>query len=129
MVAPLTRQEFVTKLFSENLWYLALAEWFTRTQHPAAWSIGVAMVVCVLADQVLGRWFLRTTGKPLDEMSAFNQRLRFFSGRRSMYLVVLLAGFLAGSSLLAFQLVLVWAVLTLALHAGCAALHLRRKAT
>lgn len=129
MAAPLTRQEFATKLFSENLWYLALAERLAQTHHPTAWGIGMAVIACTLVDQLLGAWFTRTTGKPLDEMSAFDRRLCFLGGRRGMYLVVLLVGFLTGTSLPAFQLVLAWAALTFMLHAGRAAFHLRRRKT
>ncbi|MGE0683854.1 MAG: hypothetical protein AB7P69_23500, partial [Candidatus Binatia bacterium] len=116
----------VADFFYENAWYLALAAHFARTGYANAWMIGLAITACDICDNVLGALFTRSRGKTLDEMSIFDQRFRLIGGRRSIYLLMLLAGFLAGTPFFAFQVVLGWAAVTVAIHAGRAVFHLLR---
>ncbi|HXG19562.1 MAG TPA: CDP-alcohol phosphatidyltransferase family protein [Methylomirabilota bacterium] len=127
MTSPIGKLEHVADFFYENAWYLALAARFAHIYGPSAWTIGLSITACDLCDNVLTALFAWRQGKTLDEMSAFDQRFRLIGGRRSIYLLILLAGFLSGAPFLAFQAVLAWATLTVLIHAGRAAYHIVRR--
>ena len=127
MTSPVGKLEQVAGFFYENAWYLALAAHFARTGYANAWTIGLAVTACDICDNVLGALFTRSTGKTLDEMATFDQRFRLIGGRRSMYLLILLAGIAVGTPFVAFQVVLGWAAVTVAIHAGRAIFHLLRR--
>lgn len=127
MTSPIGKLEHVADFFYENAWYLALAARLTRTGYPSAWKIGLAITACDICDNVLGALFTHVKGKTLDEMSVFDQRFRLIGGRRSIYLLVLLAGFVAGAPFVAFQAVLAWAVITVLIHLARVAWHVWRR--
>ena len=116
--------EPILRLFYENAWYLTLAASLARTQGAIAWDIGLAIIGCDIGDKVTTTLFAQLKGKTLDEVSPFDQRFRLFSGGRSLYLLVLLIGFLLGFPLLAFQAVLGWAGVTVLVHLGRVGYHL-----
>ena len=61
-------------------------------------------------------------------MAGFDERFRLIGGRRSIYLVMLLIGFLIGMPWQAFQAVLWWAVVTVFIHLGRIVYHVARHA-
>ena len=128
MPSPTGKFEHVAGFFYENAWYLALAAHLARTQDPAAWDIGVGITTCDICDNIICALFAQFQGKTLDEMSRFDQGFRLIGGRRSIYLIILLAGFLLGRPLHALQTVLWWAGLTVLTHLGRVAYHLLRPA-
>jgi phosphatidylglycerophosphate synthase len=127
MTSPVGRFEHLANFFYESAWYLALTAQFARAGNPGAWNIGLTITTCTLCDYSLGALFTRAKGKTLDEMSAFDQRVRLIGGRRSIYLLILLVGFLTQAPFLAFQLVLVWAALTMLIHGVRVGYHLLRR--
>lgn len=118
MAAPLSQAALAVRLFTDTAWWLALAARLARTVHPAALEVGVALAACALVDRMLGVGFANVVGKPLEAMSDWDRRLNFWSGRSSLYLVVLLIGAVLGVPLVALQAVLTWALLTLAMRCG-----------
>jgi phosphatidylglycerophosphate synthase len=127
MTTPIGKLEHVADFFYENAWYLTLAARLARTHDPAAWKIGLLITACDILDNILGAFFAYVKGKTLDEMSSFDRQFRLIGGRRSIYLLILLAGFIFGAPFLAFQAVLGWAGATVLIHAGRAAHHLLRR--
>ena len=128
MTAPTGEFAPLASLFSESTWYLALAAYLARTQNPIAWDVGIAVTICNLCDNVLTAAFTQFRGKALDEMGWFDQRFRLIGGRRSIYLLMLLIGFLLGMPLPAFQAVLWWATVTVFIHLGRIVYHVARHA-
>jgi len=128
MTVPAWEFAPLTSLFYESTWYLALTAYLARTQNPIAWDVGIAVTICNLCDNVLTAAFTQFRGKALDEMGWFDQRFRLIGGRRSIYLVMLLIGFLIGMLLPAFQAVLWWAVVTVLTHLGRIVYHVARHA-
>lgn len=127
MTSPAGKLKQVVGLCYENAWYLALAAYFARAGYASAWTIGFAITACDICDNLLDALFARHAGKTLDEMSTFDRRFRLIGGRRSIYLLMLLAGFFMGASFFVFQLILGWAAVTVAIHAGRAGFHLLRR--
>jgi hypothetical protein len=112
----------------ENAWYLAWAAYLTRADDPVAWEVGTALAVCNGCDQVLVAAFTQFRGKPLGEMSRFDQWFNLVGGQRRIYLAMLLVGFLIGMQLQALQAVLWWAVVTVFIHLGRIIYHVARHA-
>jgi phosphatidylglycerophosphate synthase len=112
----------------ESAWYLAWAAYLTRTYDPVAWEVGTAFAICNGCDQVLITAFAQFRGKPLGEMSRFDQRFNLIGGQRRIYLAMLLVGFLVGMPLQALQAVLWWAVVTVFIHLGQVLYHVARHA-
>jgi phosphatidylglycerophosphate synthase len=127
MPSPIGKLEQVTDFFYENTWYLALAARFAHTYDATAWTIGLSITVCNLCDNVVTALFAHFKGQTLDEMSPFERRFRLVGGQRNIYLLMLLAGFLVGAPFLTFHVVLVWAALTMLIHAGQAVYHSMRR--
>jgi phosphatidylglycerophosphate synthase len=126
MTSPIGKLEHLADFFYENAWYLALAAHLSRTYAPSAWKVGLAIITCDICDNMIAALFSLYKGRTLDEMSSFDQRFRLIGGRRSIYLLILLAGFLLNAPLVAFQVVLGWAGLTVLIHLGRAVFHLLR---
>lgn len=124
MTSPVGKLEHVAGFFYENAWYLALAARLARTHDPVAWNIGLLITVCDLFDNLIGSLFTVARGRTLDEMSSFDRWFRLIGGRRSIYLLILLAGFALGVPVHALPAVLGWAAATVLIHAGRAAYHL-----
>ncbi len=124
MTASVGKLEYIAKFLCENAWYLTLATRLTRLGHPTAWIIGLTLTACNLSDSMLSALFTRRTGKTLDEMTPFDQHFRLIGGRRSIYLLILLAGFILNAPFLALQAALGWAAVTVLVHTGRAVFHL-----
>ncbi|MBI3302241.1 MAG: CDP-alcohol phosphatidyltransferase family protein [Deltaproteobacteria bacterium] len=127
MTSRIGKLEHAADFFYENAWYLALAARLARTHDPAAWSVGLAITACDICDNIIGVLFAQLTGKTLDERAPFDQRFRLIGGRRSIYLLILLVGFLIGAPFSALQAVLGWAGVTVLIHLGRSAYHLLRR--
>jgi hypothetical protein len=128
MTGPTGKLAALASFFYENIWYLALAAYLARTQNPIAWDVGLAIIICDICDSLLTAAFAQFRGKPLREMSRFDQWVSLIGGRRSIYLVILLVGFVLGVPLPAFQAVLWWAVVTVFIHLGRIVYHVTRHA-
>lgn len=124
MTSPIGKLEHVVDFFYENAWYIALAVHLARTHDPAAWKVGLLITGCDILDNVLGALFTIIKGRTLDEMAPFDRWFRLIGGRRNIYLLILLFGFILQTPVQALQAVLGWAAATVLIHAGRAAYHL-----
>ncbi len=124
MTSPLGKLEYIVKFCCEHAWYLALAARLIRLGHPTALRLGLLLTACNLSDALLGHLFSRLKGKTLDEMSPFDQQFRLIGGRRTIYLLVLLVGFIMSAPFPALQTILGWAAVTTLIHAVRVAFHL-----
>ena len=110
--------EHVGDFFYENAWYLALASHLhAATQRPELWYAGLLLVVLDLADSLLYLVLQRHTGKMLDELTSFDHRFRAIAGRRNVYVIIFVFGFFSGRPTTAFLSAVVWAGVTVAVHA------------
>jgi phosphatidylglycerophosphate synthase len=118
--------EHVADFFYENFWYLAIAAYLARA-HGAVqyWHAGVLLVLLDLTDNLLYLAVRVRTGRVLDELSPFDLRFRRVAGRRNVYVVMLAGGAVAGYATKAFLAVVVWAGVTVAVHAVRAVFWLR----
>ncbi|MSQ47312.1 MAG: CDP-alcohol phosphatidyltransferase family protein [Deltaproteobacteria bacterium] len=112
--------------FYETAWYIAWAAYLARTSDPGAWEVGTALTICNGCDQALKEAFAQFHGKPLSAMSRFDRWFNVIGGQRRIYLAMLLGGFFVGRSLLAFQVTLWWAVVTVFIHLGRVSYHVGR---
>ncbi len=126
MTSSIGRLGQMTGFFHESAWYVAWAAYLARAYDPVAWEVGTALAICNGCDQALTAAFTQFRGKPLSAMSRFDHWVNVFGGQRRTYLAMLLIGFLVGMPLLAFQVVLWWAVVTVFLHLGRVSSHLCR---
>jgi hypothetical protein len=127
MTSPIGKLEHVADFFYENAWYLALAARLARTHDPVAWKVGVLITSCDILDNILGALFTAVRGRTLDEMAPFDRWFRLIGGRRSIYLSILLFGFILQTPVQALQAVVGWAAATVLIHAGRASYHLLRR--
>jgi phosphatidylglycerophosphate synthase len=110
--------EHVGDFLYENAWYLSLAAWFAfATGSVPFWYAGVVLVACDLTDSLLYLVAQKRTGRMLDELTSFDRRFRAVAGRRNVYVMIFVAGFLAGDPPTAFLLAVAWATTTVAVHA------------
>jgi phosphatidylglycerophosphate synthase len=110
--------EHVGDFFYENAWYLALASHLhAATQRPEFWYAGLLLVALDLADSLLYLVLQRHTGKMLDELTSFDHRFRAIAGRRNVYVMIFVLGFFSGAPAPAFLFAVVWAGVTVAVHA------------
>jgi hypothetical protein len=128
MTMPTWGVASLASLVSESAWYLTLAAYLARTENPLAWDIGIGITLCNLWVNFLAAAFAQFRGKMLNEMSRFDQWFSLIGGRRSIYLIMLLVGFLLGMPLLAFQAVLWWAAVTVFIYLGRIVYHVARHA-
>lgn len=128
MTTSIGKLERIAGFCYESAWYLAWAAYLTRTYDPVAWEVGTALAVCNGCDQVLIAAFAQFRGKPLSEMSRFDQWFNLIGGQRRIYLAMLLVGFMVGMPLQALQAVLWWAVVTVFIHLGQIVYHIARHA-
>jgi phosphatidylglycerophosphate synthase len=111
--------EHVGDFFYENGWYLALASHFQAvTQRAELWYAGCVLVACDLADGLLYLVVRRHSGRMLDELSAFDRRFRAIAGRRNVYVMTFVAGFFTGRPIAAFLGAVLWASVTVGVHAA-----------
>jgi hypothetical protein len=75
------------------------------------------LAACDLTDSLLYLVAQKRTGRMLDELTSFDRRFRAVAGRRNVYVMIFVAGFLAGDPPTAFLLAVAWATTTVAVHA------------
>lgn len=127
MTSKVGELEHVFDYFYENSWYLALAAYMAQTQGPIAWGVGLALTVADTCDKILGALFKKIMGKTLDEMGRFDKIFRLLGGRRSIYLHILLIYFIFNLPFTGMIVVLIWAVITVLIHAVSAGYHITHR--
>ena len=101
----------------EFTWYLALG-WSLSRAVPgvAPLLVGTAILATMVACRVVSGIYRLLSGWSIHDHRAFDRAFRLVAGRRNIYILVLLAGHLAGHLPLAFDGVLGYAIATLAVY-------------
>lgn len=123
MTSPVGKLEHVFDYFYENAWYVCLAANLAVIHGAVAWKVGLSIVALDTTDKIIGALFGKFMGKTLDEAAPFDGFFRFIGGRRSIYIHILLVGFLLSAPFPAFKAVLFWAAVTVGIHAVRALYH------
>ena len=101
----------------EFTWYLALGWSLSRTvSGVASLAVGVSILATMVACRVASGTYQRLSGWSIHDHRAFDRAFRLVAGRRNIYILVLLAGDLVGHLALAFDIVLRYAIATLAIY-------------
>ena len=127
MTSKVGKLEHIFDYFYENSWYLALAAYLAQTHGPVAWGVGLSITAFDTCDKILGALFKKMMGKTLDEMARFDRIFRLIGGRRSIYLHIFLIFFIFNLPFPGLKAVLLWAGITLIIHAGRAGYHILRR--
>jgi len=119
-------QEHVLDFFYENSWYLALGTFLARQGSPHALLAALAMVAFDATDNIAYALLDVKWGRSLDNASPFLQRFRLIGGRRNIYTWIFLFGFFLNAAPAAFAVAVIWAGVTVAIHAFCCATEVSR---
>jgi phosphatidylglycerophosphate synthase len=120
--------EHVLDFFMEQAWYLTITVYLAATtgKQSLLW-IGGGLMICDLIVKVLYGCGRLLFGKHLEELGHFDRIFRRIGGRRNIYLAILLLGALTGFPQQALELVLAWALLTVAVHMSRMMYHLSQQ--
>jgi len=101
----------------ELSWYLALG-WSLSRPVPGLgpFFVGVAILLTMVACRAASGGYRLLSGRSIHDDRAFDRSFRLIAGRRNIYVLVLLAGHLAGRLAPAFQVVLGYALVTLGVY-------------
>jgi phosphatidylglycerophosphate synthase len=103
--------------FYELAWLLALAFYFqTSGELPDAWKYLVLFLAAEGADGLAKLSIIRRYGRLIDELSPLDRAIRFFGGRRNVYIWILAVGVLLGASANAFVVMVWWEAATAVIH-------------
>lgn len=120
--------EHILDFFVEHAWYLSLTAFFaTSTHDPSWWWIGAGLMLSDLLDNLVYGAGQVLFHKQLDELSPWDRRFRLIAGRRNIYTWMMFVGFWAGWPTAIFTATCVWALTTVAIHAGRLAYHWYRR--
>lgn len=103
----------------EFSWYIAIG--WGLYQSSGEWSLfgyGLLIVVIMLLARSLSGLYLLQTGHQIHDHTAFDRAVRLFAGRRNIYVLLLVAGYLTDNFLMSFYLIIVWGIATVAIYAG-----------
>jgi phosphatidylglycerophosphate synthase len=103
----------------EFSWYLGLG-WGLgdgdATSTP--FLMAVALILVQLGARGVSGIYMSVTGRQIHDHTAFDRAVRLVAGRRNIYVMFLVAGYLVGDVSGAFTLCFAWAVGTLLLYIG-----------
>ena len=103
--------------FYELAWLLALAYYFqTSGELPAAWKYLLLFLAAEGIDGLAKLSIIRRYGRLIDELSPLDRAIRFFGGRRNVYIWILAVGVLLGAPTKAFVVMVWWEVATAVVH-------------
>jgi len=124
--SKLGEQEHVLDFFYENSWYLALGILFARQGFPHMHLAAAAMIAFDAMDNIAYALLDVKWGRSLDNVNPFLQRFRLIGGRRNIYTWIFLSGFFLDAAPLAFAVSVIWAGLTVTIHAFFCATEISR---
>lgn len=114
----------------EYSWWFALG-WVLSQGDPSmpVFAAGVGLILCNFADTAAAGvfWFFkgREHGRRLDNYTPFDLMVRKVSGRRNIYVWIILLAALLSSVELGLWLALSWGVVTILVRGGRTFMHLR----
>ncbi len=101
----------------EFSWYIALGWGLSQATGDAnALWVGYAILCVMILARALCGVYRLITGHQIHDHTAFDRGVRLVAGRRNIYVLVWLAGALAGNLLAAFYIVLLWAIATASVY-------------
>lgn len=102
----------------EFSWYIAIG-WglYQSTGDWSLFSYGFLIVVIMLLARALSGLYLLQTGHQIHDHTSFDRTVRLFAGRRNIYVLILLIGYLSDSFLTSFYVVIIWGIATVAIYA------------
>lgn len=103
--------------FYELAWLLALAYYFQASGAlPDAWKYLLLFLAAEGVDGVAKLSIIRRYGRLIDELSPLDRAIRFFGGRRNVYIWILAVGVLLGAPAKAFVVMVWWEAVTAIIH-------------
>ena len=102
----------------EFSWYVAIG--WGLYQSTGDWSLfmyGFILIGIMLVARALSGIYLLQTGHQIHDHTTFDRVVRLFAGRRNIFVFVLFFGYLTGSFLMSFYVVILWAALTVGIYA------------
>ncbi len=103
----------------EFSWYIALGWGLSQATGDAnALWVGYAILFVMIVARALCGVYRLITGHQIHDHTVFDRGVRLVAGRRNIYVLVWLAGALAGNLLAAFYIVLLWAIATVSVYAA-----------
>lgn len=112
------RLDHILDVSFEFSWYIAIG--WGLYQSTGDWSLfiyGFVLIGLMLVARALSGIYLFQTGHQIHDHTAFDRAVRLFAGRRNIYVLVLLLGYLSDNFLTSFYLVVFWASVTVAIYA------------
>ncbi len=100
----------------EFSWYIALGWGLAATGVPQAVATGFAIIAVMVAARALSGVYLLLTGRQIHDHTAFDRAVRLVAGRRNIYVLVLVCGFMIDTLPQAFTLVLWWGIATVTVY-------------
>jgi phosphatidylglycerophosphate synthase len=103
--------------FYELAWLLALAYHFQRSgELPGAWLYLLLFLAAEGVDGLAKLSIIRRYGRLIDELGPLDRAIRFFGGRRNVYIWILAVGVLLGAPAKSFVVMVWWEAATAIIH-------------
>ena len=103
--------------FYELAWLLALTYYFQSSGLvPGAWKYLLLFLAAEGIDGLAKLSIIRRYGRLIDELGPLDRAIRFFGGRRNVYIWILAIGVLLGAPAQSFVVMVWWEVATAIIH-------------
>ncbi len=134
MTSKIGKLEHLFDMIFEYSWWFALGWALSHGDTGAAiFLAGLALIACNFADTVTAGifWFYkgRQHGRRLDSYTPFDLMVRKVSGRRNIYVWIILLTALLSSVELGLWTAVAWGVVTVVVRGGRTLMHLRDRGT
>ena len=120
----LGRMEHLFDLLFEFSWLIALAIFLSQSEGSLPLVLATSSITLIAFYRFCYDQFSRTTGVSLDVYGRFERAFRRVAGRRNIYNVYILIGVLLGTPLYSLIGILIHSILTAAVYAFRAAIHM-----
>ncbi len=108
----------------EHWWYVAIAVGLKHAGYnEIVWPTWGLLALSDIWDNILYTFSEHWYGRSLDLLSSFDEWFRNIAGRRNIYALIFLIGFLLGRPLETFQVAALWAFITATIHTYRLARH------
>lgn len=124
----LARVKLLTSRFGDRLdhtldvsfefsWYLAIG-WglWQQTGERLAFEMAFGLIAVMLGCRTVSGIYRTLSGQQIHDHTAFDRAVRLVAGRRNIYVMIYLAGWLTGEFAASFGLTLGWALATLGIY-------------
>ncbi len=126
--SKLGEYECYVDFFYEHWWYIAIAAGLRHQGYDSSvwWAWGI-LAVSDIWDNILYTMSEHWYGKSLDLLTPFDASFRKIAGRRNIYALIFLIGFLLGYPFATFWVAAVWGLITASIHTYRLASYRMRK--